>query len=110
MKFSFAVLCRSTAFYVTMLIFAAANLWSAEILKHRHPLPAVFAGLADALEALAVLFVATVRKVQPRHVHSSHNECANGLSRRRGRTERADNLSAAAKSIGHERRKRHQRR
>ncbi len=28
MKFSLAVLCRSTAFHVTMLIFAAANLWS----------------------------------------------------------------------------------
>jgi hypothetical protein len=28
MKFSLAVLCSSTAFYVTMLIFAAANLWS----------------------------------------------------------------------------------
>ncbi len=33
MKFSLAVLCRSTAFYVTMLIFAAANLWS--WIRHR---------------------------------------------------------------------------
>ncbi len=33
MKFSLAVLCRSTAFYVTMLILAAANLWS--WIRHR---------------------------------------------------------------------------
>lgn len=33
MNFSLAVLCKSTAFYVTMLIFAAANLWS--WIRHR---------------------------------------------------------------------------
>ena len=33
MKFSLAVLCRSTTFYVTMSIFAAANLWS--WIRHR---------------------------------------------------------------------------
>jgi len=33
MKFSLAILCESTAFYVTMLIFAAANLWS--WIRHR---------------------------------------------------------------------------
>ena len=33
MKFSYVVLYRSTAFYATALVFAAANLWS--WLKHR---------------------------------------------------------------------------